>query len=80
MSGLVFGQVATCRTCKGTGQVRGSGLDDRQRAELHRKDEPVPTMHRCDECEGRGYLDVATADRADGRRDVPPPIGRPSHE
>lgn len=73
---LTFGSVAPCRSCRGTGQVRGSGMDDRQRNALRRAGEPIPTMHPCDECEGRGYLDTATADGADGRRSVPPPIGQ----
>ena len=60
---LEFGQVAPCRACRGSGKVRGSGLDDRQRAEIIKAGGQVPTMHDCDKCAGLGYVPAAQADR-----------------
>jgi DnaJ-class molecular chaperone len=59
---VVFGQTVPCPTCHGLTRVRGSGLDDRQRAELRRRGEKVPAMHTCDTCGGRGLVDRAVAD------------------
>jgi hypothetical protein len=63
MTRPTFGQDVPCRPCKGSGLVRGSGMDDRQRADLRKRGEPVPTMRRCDTCGGSGIVPPTVADR-----------------
>lgn len=80
MTGLVFGQVAPCRGCHGSGQMRGSGMDERQRQALRRAGEPVPSMQPCDECDGKGYVPPAVADARLTRFILPPPQRGPSDD
>jgi len=73
MSGLVFGQVAACRRCGGTGQVRhardpeATRERERQRAQGETVAEP-PAMDPCPICSGRGVVapSVADVDVSDG--------------
>jgi hypothetical protein len=65
-----FGNVVVCRRCRGSGRVRGSGLDPqelerRRRIRAKDADDPagdVPTTSACDVCGGRGLVAPAIAD------------------
>lgn len=70
---LALGDLATCRTCHGTGQVRAKADPRalRARANQRRKgmDVPdLPTMEPCGECGGRGVLPPSKADSDDPAR------------
>lgn len=67
---IVFGQVARCRDCGGTGQHPGPMTDDEQKQRdreiraAKRAGQPRPKLDKpCGTCRGRGIVPPKVADR-----------------